>query len=832
MALGYDGSIRIDSKIDSKGFNTGIKSMMSSLKGLAAAVGLAFGVGAVVLFGKSAVSAASDLAAAMTGLKSVLDGTGKSFAEGRKFIDSYIKDGLVPATNAITAYKNLALRGYSTEQIEKTLTALKDSAAFGRQSSLSLGQAVQSATEGLKNENSILVDNAGVTKNVAKMWDDYARSIGTTANNLTKQQKIQAEVNGILEETRFQTGDAAKLAGGYAGMVAALGTSFYNLRVAVGKAIIPILQAIIPVIKMAVDWLVVLVNQFAQVMAILFGVQAGTDAVADSTDSAADAAQNQADSIEAAEQAAKGALAAFDELNVLQKEPAAAPGGTPADTPVFDPGGVDEGLDGLADKVAEFKEKFLELIQPVTDALTRLKDALLPLGQTIWEGLKWAWDNILVPLGEWVITEALPAFIDLLAAGVIVLNTALEVLKPLALAFFEDFLKPAAKWVGAAIINALKWLTDRLYELSDWMKNHQKTVEKIATVIALFAAAWLAANIAVGLWTAVVTIATAVTAAFGIAVAILTSPILLVVVAIAALIGIIYLLITHWDWVKTKAAEAWEYIKYVWILAKDWFNTNVFIPLKDWFFRAWEDIKGFAFRAWDAVKERWSQAKDWFNNTVLIPLKNFFVSAWDTIKRLPSDAWEAIKGVWQSAAGWFQSNVMYPIQNGFNTVLGTIRTAFETVFTGIKNFIRGQINTIIDFINTMINALVSGMNTAINAINSIHVTIPSWVPGIGGQGWGIFVPPLYAPQIPRLATGAVIPPNAEFAAILGDHKSQKEILAPEDLIRQIVREETSRSETAVNVTFGGSLGELVRMLKPQFDVETRRIGGSLITAKG
>ena len=33
-------------------------------------------------------------------------------------------------------------------------------------------------TEGLKNENSILVDNAGVTKNVAKMWEDYAKAIG------------------------------------------------------------------------------------------------------------------------------------------------------------------------------------------------------------------------------------------------------------------------------------------------------------------------------------------------------------------------------------------------------------------------------------------------------------------------------------------------------------------------------------------------------------------------------------------------------------------------------------------------------------------------------
>ena len=40
------------------------------------------------------------------------------------------------------------MRGYTTEQIEKVMTALKDSSAFGRQASLSLGDAVQSATEG------------------------------------------------------------------------------------------------------------------------------------------------------------------------------------------------------------------------------------------------------------------------------------------------------------------------------------------------------------------------------------------------------------------------------------------------------------------------------------------------------------------------------------------------------------------------------------------------------------------------------------------------------------------------------------------------------------
>ncbi len=192
MAAGYDGSIRIQTKIDQSGFNKGRKQiedgmsgLTKSLKTFAGAVGVAFGVKAVVDFGAASVKAATDLKNAMIGLQSTAEGTGRSFTQAQGFIEDYISDGLVPATNAVTAYKNLLARGYDTEQIEDVMRRLKDSAAFGRQASLSLGDAVQSATEGLKNENSILVDNSGVTKNVSQMWKEYAASIGVGVNSLT-----------------------------------------------------------------------------------------------------------------------------------------------------------------------------------------------------------------------------------------------------------------------------------------------------------------------------------------------------------------------------------------------------------------------------------------------------------------------------------------------------------------------------------------------------------------------------------------------------------------------------------------------------------------------
>jgi phage tail tape-measure protein len=165
----YDGSIRIDTSIDTKGFDAGIEKLTGKMKGLAAAIAGAlagaFGIGVLANFSKDAVNAASILADAMVGLRSVVVGTGNDFNQAKKFLDEFTADGLVPMADAATAYKNLLSRGYDTRQIEQTLIRLKDAAAFGRQSSLSIGQAVKSASEGLRNENSILVDNAGVTKN-------------------------------------------------------------------------------------------------------------------------------------------------------------------------------------------------------------------------------------------------------------------------------------------------------------------------------------------------------------------------------------------------------------------------------------------------------------------------------------------------------------------------------------------------------------------------------------------------------------------------------------------------------------------------------------------
>lgn len=128
MAGGYDGSVRIKADLNHRGFDRGLLSMTNSLKKfgntltkIAGLVGVAFGAAALINFGKEAIKAASALNDAWMGLESIVTAQGKSFSEAKSFINDYISDGLVPLENAVTAYKNLAARGYSSDQIEKTM---------------------------------------------------------------------------------------------------------------------------------------------------------------------------------------------------------------------------------------------------------------------------------------------------------------------------------------------------------------------------------------------------------------------------------------------------------------------------------------------------------------------------------------------------------------------------------------------------------------------------------------------------------------------------------------------------------------------------------------
>lgn len=162
---------------------------------------------------------------------------------------------------------------------------------------------------------------------------------------------------------------------------------------------------------------------------------------------------------------------------------------------------------------------------------------------------------------------------------------------------------------------------------------------------------------------------------------------------------------------------------------------------------------------------------------------------------------------------------------GILNMLGGVFTGnWKQVWMGLKQFVVGMSAQMAGSVGSALNVIIRALNWMIAQINRISITVPDWVPGIGGRTVGFNIPAISEIQIPRLAQGAVIPPNREFMAVLGDQKRGTNIEAPADLIRQIVREELNSSGGGEEITikFTGDLAQLARVLSPEITRQQRR----------
>lgn len=199
---------------------------------IASSLASAFGQGL-----KDAVRLSSEFANAFTGLTSVARAFGADADLAKEAARQLSSDGLLPLKDSAAGLKNLLATGFNLEQSTRLMNAFKDSAAFGRAGALSFGDAIRTATEGVKNGNSILVDNAGITKNLSQIL----KEAGFSAQDLSKASSDagvrMALYNGILKESAAFTGDAARLTETYSGQVARLETSYNALLGTIGDSI-------------------------------------------------------------------------------------------------------------------------------------------------------------------------------------------------------------------------------------------------------------------------------------------------------------------------------------------------------------------------------------------------------------------------------------------------------------------------------------------------------------------------------------------------------------------------------------------------------------------
>ncbi|MBQ8797232.1 MAG: hypothetical protein IJZ56_03440 [Oscillospiraceae bacterium] len=176
------------------------------------------------------------------------------------------------------------------------------------------------------------------------------------------------------------------------------------------------------------------------------------------------------------------------------------------------------------------------------------------------------------------------------------------------------------------------------------------------------------------------------------------------------------------------------------------------------------------------------------------------------------------------------------------SMLESVRTYFAETFS--EGFIVGVDRMLSDALILLWDLFTGFFTSIIDNWNSFWNNIFS-------GNWGTRRTPDYAanyysaapsiasysliPEIPQLAKGAVIPPNKQFLAVLGDQSHGRNLEAPEDLIRQIVREESGAGnsdrlaqllETLIAVVEGIEVGdEVIGKAAARYNRSTARARG-------
>lgn len=128
-----------------------------------------------------------------------------------------------------------------------------------------------------------------------------------------------------------------------------------------------------------------------------------------------------------------------------------------------------------------------------------------------------------------------------------------------------------------------------------------------------------------------------------------------------------------------------------------------------------------------------------------------------------------------------------------------IKKVFSAVWGNIQGAFKAVVNVMIGFVNKLLGAFEAGVNFVIKGLNKLSFDVPDWVPFIGGEHFGIELDNLKVSKIPYLATGAVLPANNPFMAVVGDQKHGTNIEAPLDTIVQAFKEANKDSNQAGDI---------------------------------
>lgn len=184
---------------------------------------------------------------------------------------------------------------------------------------------------------------------------------------------------------------------------------------------------------------------------------------------------------------------------------------------------------------------------------------------------------------------------------------------------------------------------------------------------------------------------------------------------------------------------------------------------------------------------------------------------------------------WTGNLGEFIDSIKGVFSGLVQFIKGVFTGDMKSAFEGLKKVFKNLINADIILVESFINTIIRAVNWLISQLNKIHFELPDWVPGIGGPSFGVNIPAISEKKLPRLAQGAVIPPNREFLAVLGDQKQGTNIETPLPTMIQAFKQALAEigyngNNEAVLVLDREVLGKVVYKLNK---AESKRIGVNL-----
>ena len=214
-----------------------------------------------------------------------------------------------------------------------------------------------------------------------------------------------------------------------------------------------------------------------------------------------------------------------------------------------------------------------------------------------------------------------------------------------------------------------------------------------------------------------------------------------------------------------------------------------------------ERIERGVSEMFEGIKTHLMSVIDFFKNNISNGI-SLLRKGVDRLFNFLSDKFPQLKGLFEGLRT-FIGFILTDIDSRVRGVFNGIATALRGLMDGAKQIVNGAIEVIVGIFTGSGDRIVGGLKGIVNgfltviegvldgAISGVVEFANGIVEGLSALP-GVSIPSIsfHGVRLPRLAQGAVIPPNREFMAVLGDQRSGNNIETPESLMRQVVREES------------------------------------------